>query len=365
MSRFRILVITVLGLVLVGCGSAPAAPSEPPRPADCPAPTSSDLTTADGWLGRIAGQPDTVGLVLDDGRGRVVSHEADRPFPLASAVKVVHLTAYAAAVADGRIRPDEQVARADWERWYVPGTDGDAHPTALQRLGPGPDYAVDQLVTAMIRESDNAAADWLRARLGDDALRAAAASTGWVDVDLPSFAGGAARLAMPDLAPAGADRARLAVLDAELGRRVADEPAFHDEVVRRIAAAVRQDPAQFVADNEAWTATSALGTPAQLLGVHRAIATGSVPGADVAARHLTWQGPSSSGTIGFKGGSFVDVLTFGGFLRRTDGSVGYAVILGRDLPVVPLTGQQARGQQELVLDALRSPGGLDRLACVA
>ncbi|WP_433801224.1 serine hydrolase [Actinomycetospora sp. CA-084318] len=354
------------GLVLVGCGTAPAAPAEPPRPADCPAPTSSDLTTADGWLGRIAMQPDTVGVLVDDGRGRVVAHRADRSFPLASAVKVVHLAAYAAAVSDGRVRPEDRVTRGDWERWYVPGTDGDAHPAALQRLGPGPDYTVDQLVTAMIRESDNAAADWLRARLGDDALRAAAASAGWQDVELPGFAGAAARLAVPELAPSGATHAQLVDLDGRLGRRVADDPAFRAEVVRRIGAAAAQDPTGFVAAARAWSATTAQGTPAQLLGVHRAIATGALPGAGLAARQLSWQGATPGvGTVGFKSGSFVDVLTFGGFLRRDDGSVGYAVVLGRDLPGSPPVARQVAGQQGLVLEALTSPRALDRLACVA
>ncbi|MEJ2869530.1 serine hydrolase [Actinomycetospora sp. OC33-EN08] len=360
----------VVGLTLLACGGpaeaprAQALPPNPPRPAGCTPPTSTDLTKPAGWLSRIANQPGTVGLVVDDGRGRVVSHEATRPFVLASAVKVVHLTAYAAAVADGRIRPDERVSRADWERWYVAGTDGGVHPLAVQRLGPGPDYSVDQLVSAMIQDSDNAAPDWLRARLGDDALRAAA-STGWDDVDLPNYAGAAARLAMPSLAPAGATRLQLAQVDAQLGRRVADDPAFHADVEQRLAAAAAQDPARFVADAQAWSATNSQGTAAQLLGVHRAIASGTVPGADIAARHLTWQGPTPNGTIGFKSGNFVNVLTFGGFLRRDDGSVGYAVVLAGDLPLTPPVGEQVPGQQNLVLGALTSPEVLDRLVCVA
>ncbi|MDL5154474.1 serine hydrolase [Actinomycetospora termitidis] len=361
----------VLGLALSACGGsaeaprAAALPANPPRPAGCTPPTSTDLTKPGGWLNRIVSAPQTVGLVVDDGRGRVVSHEADSPMVLASAVKVVHLTAYAAAVADGRIRPDERVSRADWERWYVAGTDGGVHPLALQRLGPGPDYTVDQLVSAMIQDSDNAAPDWLRARLGDDALRAAAASTGWNDVDLPNYAGAAARLARPDLAPAGAPREQLAQVDAQLGRRVADDPAFHAEVEQRLATAAQQDPERYVADSQAWSTTNSRGTAAQLYGLYRAIATGTVPGADVAVRHLTWQGPTEVGTLGFKGGTFVNVLTFGSFLRRPDGSTGYAVILGADLPLTPTTTEQIPGQQQLALAALVSPQAFDRLVCVA
>lgn len=372
MSLFRIYVVTVsLVLGLAGCSASAAPestalPPNPPRPATCAPPGSVDLTTAPGWRSRVASAPRTVGLVVDDGRGRVVSHEATTPFPLASAVKVVHLTAYARAVMDGRIRPDERVPRADWERWYVPGTDGGAHPDALARLGQLPVYSADQVVSAMIRESDNAAADWLRARLGDDALREAAASGGWEDVDLPWYAGASARFVLSDRVPEGASRAELSGVDARLGRRVADDPAFRTDVARRFADAAARDPERFLADQQRWTGTTAAASPVQVLGLYRAIATGSVPGADVAQRQLTYQGPIPRlGTVGFKGGSFVNVLTFGSFVHRDDGTLGYAVVLGRDLPVLPLTATQARGQQGMALDALRSPAGFDSLLCVA
>ncbi len=330
-------------------------------------PPSADLATSDGWIARLAAAPAATGLVVDDGRGHVVAHQATTPFPLASAAKVVHLTAYGAAVAGGRIRGDEPVALTDWERWFVPGTDAGAHAAALRRLGvpPGGTATVDQLVTAMVQESDNAAADWLRARLGDDALRAAASSAGWTDVDLPSFSGAVARLALPEQVPPGAGRPQLAALEAALGRRVGDDPAFRAEVVRRYAAAATTPG---FADTAArWATTTAAGTPTQLLGAYRAIATGAVPGADVAARFLMWQGPQPGlgGTLGFKSGSYPGVLTFGSFLRRDDGSVGYSVVLSRDLPTTPSPDQQTRGQQLLALGPLRSARAFDRLRCVA
>lgn len=367
MSILRISVTAVLALGLVACSSAPAPtaaapslPANPPRPAACVPETSTDLTTPDGWLNRVATAPTTVGLVVDDGRGRVVSHEASTSFPMASAVKAVHLTAYAAAVAVGRVRPDDRVPLADWERWYLPGVDR-AHPAALQRLGAAPDYTVDQIVTAMIQESDNAAADWVRARLGDDALRAAATSGGWTDVDLPSFTGATARFAMPELAPVGAARPELATVETQLGQRLADDPGFRTEVVRRYTAQVTADPQRFLTDQERWAATTAAGTPVQLLGLYRALVAGSVPGADVAVRQLTWQGPK----LGFKSGSLVNVLTLGAFVRRTDGSTAFAVVLGRDLPVLPLTSEQAAGQQAMAIQAASSTRAFGRLLCVA
>ncbi|MBJ7353096.1 MAG: serine hydrolase, partial [Rhodococcus sp.] len=106
-----------------------------PTPDSCAPVTSTNLATEDGWIGLIDQAPDTVSLVIDDGRGRTVEHRADQEQVLASAIKVVHLAAYAQAVANGTIDPNEQVALSDWERWYVPGTDANAHPKALTRLG--------------------------------------------------------------------------------------------------------------------------------------------------------------------------------------------------------------------------------------
>jgi hypothetical protein len=217
----------------------------------------------------------------------------------------------------------------------------------------------------MVQESDNAAADWLRARLGDDALRAAASSTGWTGVDLPSFSGAVARLALPERVPAGVGRPALAGLEAALGQRVGADPAFRAEVVRRYAAAATSPG--FVDTATRWATTTAAATPTQLLGTYRAIATGAVPGADVAQRFLTWQGaqPSLGGTLGFRSGSYPGVLTFGSFVRRDDGSVGYSVVLARDLPTTPSLDRQTHDDQLLALGPLRSPRALDRLRCVA
>ncbi|MGP3921367.1 serine hydrolase, partial [Nonomuraea sp. 10N515B] len=65
----------------------------------------------------------------------------------------------------------EHVSVALWNSYHLPGTDGGAHEAALQRLKPGANVTLDQLVSAMIEESDNAAADLLRDRLGPGALR--------------------------------------------------------------------------------------------------------------------------------------------------------------------------------------------------
>src|ERR1700761_7711436 len=104
MSPFRrIVAASVLVLGLAGC-SAPAGGA--PQPVSCPPASSTDLATSEGWLARIAADPTSTGLLVDDGRGHVLAHQATTPFPLASAAKVVHLAAYGAAVAGGGVRGD-------------------------------------------------------------------------------------------------------------------------------------------------------------------------------------------------------------------------------------------------------------------
>jgi hypothetical protein len=126
----------------------------------------------------------------------VIFRNADVPMPLASTIKVVVLAAYAREVVAGRLDPHEGVALADWERFYLPKTDGGAHPNALAALGiPADDLGfardsatvvpLDAVARAMIRRSDNAATDYLLERLGRAALRETIAEAGLTGQDLP------------------------------------------------------------------------------------------------------------------------------------------------------------------------------------
>ena len=110
----------------------------------------------------------------------VLVHNGDLVLPLASTIKIVLLGTYAQAVDEGRIAPDDVVTMAEWERYYLPGTDGGAHVGVLDELqidhqnglaiDPAETVTLDQLVHAMIRFSDNAATDLLLELLGPAAV---------------------------------------------------------------------------------------------------------------------------------------------------------------------------------------------------
>lgn len=102
-----------------------------------------------------------------------VYFDADALRALASTVKVVPLALYGERLDTGAWDAGEPVTVADVERYYLPHTDGEAHPLAMADLDGG--LTLDGVARAMIRFSDNAATDWLLHRLGREAVDEGAA----------------------------------------------------------------------------------------------------------------------------------------------------------------------------------------------
>lgn len=92
----------------------------------------------------------------------------DRPQSTASTYKTLALIAYAEAVAAGSLDPDAVVPRDEWAAFSV-GLDGGALANVYTRLGQPANVTVDEMMRGMMRESDNAAPDWLLERLGQPA----------------------------------------------------------------------------------------------------------------------------------------------------------------------------------------------------
>ncbi|MEJ2886447.1 serine hydrolase [Actinomycetospora aeridis] len=362
-----------------GTAAVPAAsvPPNPPRPADCAPPPATDPTSADGWLGILAATPQDVGLVADDGRGAVVSHAPDAQMPVASAAKIVHVAAYGRAVAEGRLRPDEQVRIADWENWYLP-SDGGAHASALDLLGiprngvvgavdPNRTVTLQQMVIAIVQASDNAATDYLRDRLGDQALLDAAAAGGWQGFDVPSELGAQLALVRPQEAPPlTAPRSVRGPAEHAMAQRFASDPAYREDSRQRLVT-LAQDVEAYVLESERWAEATSTGSAAQLAGMWRAVISGSFgPGADVARGELEVLGPRPDGQVrAFKGGSFPGVGTVAVSVRRPDGTIGVGVLLGRGFAPTIDANEVLVAQLRLLTEATEDPAARARVLCVA
>jgi beta-lactamase class A len=108
---------------------------------------------------------------------------ADELRPLGSTVKLQLLAAYAARLERGELSADESVPLNEWDRLYLPRTDGGAHDYSLRALRKqghlrGDHARLSDLVQGMMRYSDNAAADYFMWRLGRQQLAALPAELG-------------------------------------------------------------------------------------------------------------------------------------------------------------------------------------------
>ncbi len=124
---------------------------------------------------QLMAEPEKVGLAAyrigQEADGAYLNN--DVPMPLASVVKVVHLVAYAEAVAAGELDPLATVPIADIEAYYQPGLDLGSHQNAVSELtengrtfGDPPFILLEEVPWMMIRHSSNAATDYLHMLLG-------------------------------------------------------------------------------------------------------------------------------------------------------------------------------------------------------
>ncbi|BBF99582.1 MULTISPECIES: serine hydrolase [Pseudonocardia] len=328
-----------------------------------PAPPDPDDPLGE-FFERLAAAPQGWSLYLDDGRGGVLEHRADEISPLASASTVVHLAAYARAVAAG-FPTDTPVPVSEWQRWHVPGTDGGAHQRALGTFGATEESAVtwEDVVDAMLLLDDDAAADLLRETFGDGPLTEAAAAGGMPGHDLPCFAGEILRSWSAPVDPATRRAEALAA-----GQEYAASPGRRAEVADRMSAPSAETLGA-LADPGYW-AGSPGGTARGLAAMHRACASGDigVPGAGGIARsHLertpTGKLPDGVAAVGVTDGSLPGVLAAGLYQRHDDGTVSTAALLLTGAVLDP-DGEDARSGAAVAapLRALRSPQGWERFA---
>ncbi|WP_375448000.1 serine hydrolase [uncultured Fibrella sp.] len=107
----------------------------------------------------------------------LISQRPDQKMPLASAVKTIIAIEFARQAVAGKLDPAERVPLADLDLYYLPNTDGNAHPGWKQQLE-RQNLIVNETVPllevakGMIQFSSNANTEYLLDRLGIDAVNA-------------------------------------------------------------------------------------------------------------------------------------------------------------------------------------------------
>jgi D-alanyl-D-alanine carboxypeptidase len=247
-------------------------------------------------------------------------------YPLASVRKVVTLGGYALAVACEAWDPAEPVALRDIDRWFWPDTDGGAHErarrwwTESEVLRPGREASVplQEIALATIRFSDNAAADYLLHRLGDQRVTEAGQQMGLMTQDpiLPTLGEFRGWHRCPEQwsTTNAADRARTAWELATSEASNSDAVQIDEATQRRCAAVGCQGTAREWARLMAGLAAGTCLPKAAQRIVREALERPSAPEGD--------------GRFGAKAGDLPGILTFAGYVRdRPSGTPDVAVAM--------------------------------------
>lgn len=298
-----------------------------------------------------------------DAADPTIMHNPDEPMPLASTFKITVLAAYAWEVAAGRLDPAEPVTVGDWERFYLPSTEGGAHANALAARGLGADelgfardrtaaLPLDAIAGAMISVSDNAATDLLMDRLGA-ALAETIDLAGMTGQEVPrSILGTLLSWGNDEDGPLSAGR---------LARLLAMTAGAYDAEVARLAelyqrpnlwAAELAWRAEGGAEESIWNEIRAVhglsckGTARDYATVMARVVTGTLLSPEactVMRRHLEWpmQLPGMDGVfsvMGNKSGSLLGVLTSASYfvpkIGDFPGRPRIVVLLARRIPVL-------------------------------
>jgi beta-lactamase class A len=151
--------------------TGPTEPTEPTEPSAPAAPTEAAVTSRAPWADALArttrgvmrGRDGDVSVYVHDlRRDHAWGWFADRPMYLASSVKLLFLTQLHRLREEGGLSFDETIVyrRADVR---------DGAP-AMNRNDRGKAYPVSELITYMMRDSDNAASDMLLRHVGLDEI---------------------------------------------------------------------------------------------------------------------------------------------------------------------------------------------------
>lgn len=134
----------------------------------------------------LLAHPERVGLVAyrmgDEANGIYLN--ADVQMPIASVSKLLHLVAYAEALAAGELEATQRVPLLVLEQYYLRGSDLGSHRRAVAwlaengRVDANEAISLDDVATIMMRFSSNAATDYLHYRLGQQRLEKTAVALG-------------------------------------------------------------------------------------------------------------------------------------------------------------------------------------------
>jgi len=274
-----------------------------------------------------------------------IYHNADERFPLASALKIAILAAYAERIAA------EEAALADTypleaiDAYYLPGCDSGAHASFLEEIAIGhADLTLDELLGGMIVYGSDAIADFLLAHLDEQTVPALYRRLGITATDTP-FSMLGLYLVMSNHETGIADPTTLTPAAFWKAHTALAERYITDEVWRAAERAYRAQPHSGLPDYARQAAFLARfgmqGTAQEVSTLIQAAYSGEVidPAAqEIMRRYLDW--PLAGRTpldtrfthFGMKNGAWPGVLTTTYYTIDSSGQAIALTVLLRHIP---------------------------------
>lgn len=130
--------------------------------------THAAAQNLDGVIKFIKDNPNKASIVLIENGKQVLNFNGHLPMPLASAAKTIIAIEFSNQVASKKLKANQNIALSDLNKYYIPLTDGGAHPAWLKSLKKktGDSVSLVQIAQGMIRFSSNANTEYLEDLLG-------------------------------------------------------------------------------------------------------------------------------------------------------------------------------------------------------
>lgn len=101
----------------------------------------------------------------------ILGYQSNRKMPLASVLKIIIVVEFARQVSENELDPDTRIPLAELDRYYIPRSDGNAHPEWLQDAGNrnaivNNGVSLKEVANGMMKFSSNANTEYLMKTIG-------------------------------------------------------------------------------------------------------------------------------------------------------------------------------------------------------
>lgn len=113
---------------------------------------------------------DKLSITLKEDGQDTVALNSEKEFPLASTLKIIIAYNFVKSVTNNKISINDNVELSKVDKFYIPNTDGGAHPNWKKSLNSSTEASLLEIAKGMMQFSSNACTDYLINKIGMDVI---------------------------------------------------------------------------------------------------------------------------------------------------------------------------------------------------